>query len=309
MQAQRFYLFDTVNTISAPVLDDAVMADVKTACLRYEHLFNRFDDTSELSRINRSHGQPVDVDPELATLIATALAYCEASDGLFDITMGAVTQLWDIKHHIVPDDDDIKRALTHVGWQQVHVNGTRVQLDDPEGAIELGGIAKGYIADRIVDILKAHCIEHAIVNLGGNVVVLGGRPDGTPWKVGLRNPSPTNGIFDEHAFATVDIANGSVVTSGIYERTFEHNGMRYHHILDPRTGHPSMSDLVSATVISPTSIDGDGYSTALVIMGADAAFKWAAEHPQLELILVNTSGTVLCTPNLTEKYPVTLVDR
>lgn len=309
MQTQRFLLFDTINTVSAPVLDDETMAAVKAACLRYEQLFNRFDEDSGLSRINRAGGKAVDVDPELAGLIQTALAYCEATDGLFDITMGTVSRLWDLKHQVIPDDKAVQDALAHVGWRHVHVQDARVWLDDPETTLDLGGIAKGYIADRVLDILKNHGVEHAIVNLGGNVVVLGGRPDGTPWRVGLRSPVSSNGGLQEQAFAAVSMTDGSAVTSGTYERGFVRDGVRYHHILDPRTGHPSTSDLISATVLSKASIDGDGFSTALVIMGTQAALSFAAEHPDIELVLIDTSGNIVGTPHLMEKYPFALVQQ
>ena len=187
MQTEEFFLFDTVNTVTAPALDADAMAAVKTACLRYEKLFSRFDEQSQLFRINNAHGAPVDVDPELAQFIETSLAYCEASGGLFDVTMGSVTRLWNFKNGTIPAKGDVRAALAHVNWRGVHVNGSTVQLDDPEACLELGGIAKGYIADGVLDVLARHGVEHAIVNLGGNVAVMGGRPDGR-WACASRSP-------------------------------------------------------------------------------------------------------------------------
>ena len=184
MQTEEFFLFDTVNTITAPTLDPNTRTAVKDACLRYEKLFSRFDGQSQLFRINNAHGAPVDVDSELAQFIKTSLAYCEASNGLFDITMGSVTRLWNFKNGTIPAKDDVHAALEHVNWQGVRVTDSTVQLDDPDACLELGGIAKGYIADGVLDVLAHHGVEHAIVNLGGNVAVMGGRPDGTPWQVG-----------------------------------------------------------------------------------------------------------------------------
>ena len=194
MQTEEFFLFDTVNTITAPALDPDTMTAVKNACLRYEKLFSRFDEQSQLFRINNAHGAPVDVDSELAQFIETSLAYCEASNGLFDITMGSVTRLWNFKNGTIPAKDDVHAALEHVNWRGVHVTDSTVQLDDPDACLELGGIAKGYIADGVLDVLARHGVEHAIVNLGGNVAVMGGRPDGTPWQVGLRQPIASHGI-------------------------------------------------------------------------------------------------------------------
>jgi thiamine biosynthesis lipoprotein len=308
MDTREFFLFDTVNTVAAPVLSDETMAAVESACLRYEKLFSRFDEGGELYRVNHARGREVEVDPELACFIARALDYCAASDGLFDITMGAVTRLWDFKHGTVPAEDDVRAALSHVDWRGVHVGEASVRLDDPEAVLELGGIAKGYIADGVLDVLANRGVDHAIVNLGGNVAVRGGRPDGTPWQVGLRQPLASHDMSILQSFAVVGVTNGSVVTSGVYERAFERDGRSYHHILDPRTGFPARTDVVSATVISPTSLDGDGYSTTLVLMGVDRALEFALARPDLDIVLVDDHGQVLATPGVGERIPFRLVD-
>lgn len=306
METREFFLFDTVNTVTAHVLTDETMAAVTKACKRYEKLFSRFDEEGELYRVNHAQGRAVEVDPELASFIGTALGYCAASEGLFDITMGAVTRLWDFKHEHVPDDADVKAALSHVDWRGVHVGEASVQLDDPEAVLELGGIAKGYIADGVLDVLADCGVDHAIVNLGGNVAVRGGRPDGTPWQVGLRQPLASRDMPIMQSFAVVGMTSGSVVTSGVYERAFTCGGRTYHHILDPRTGFPAKTDVVSATVISDTSLDGDGYSTTLILMGVDRALAFALDHPELEVVLVDHRGQVLATPGVGERIPFRL---
>ncbi len=286
MQTEEFFLFDTVNTITAPALDPDTMAAVKNACLRYEKLFSRFDEQSQLFRINNAHGAPVDVDSELAQFIETSLAYCEASNGLFDITMGSVTRLWNFKNGTIPAKDDVHAALEHVNWRGVHVTDSTVQLDDPDACLELGGIA----------------------NLGGNVAVMGGRPDGTPWQVGLRQPIASHGIPVTATFAAVGVASGSVVTSGVYERAFTSDGKAYHHIIDPRTGFPAESDVVSATVVSHTSLEGDGYSTSLILMGVEGALQFAAQHPEIDIVLVDTQGRVFATPGIGNRVPFRLLN-
>ena len=308
MQTEEFFLFDTVNTVTAPALDADAMAAVKAACLRYEKLFSRFDEQSQLFRINNAHGAPVDVDPELAQFIETSLDYCEASGGLFDITMGSVTRLWNFKNGTIPAEGDVRAALAHVNWRGVHVTGSTVQLADPEACLELGGIAKGYIADGVLDALARHGVEHAIVNLGGNVAVMGGRPDGTPWQVGLRQPIASHGIPVTAMFAAVGLASGSVVTSGVYERAFTSDGKAYHHIIDPRTGFPAESDVVSATVVSRTSLEGDGYSTSLILMGAEGALQFAAQHPEIDIVLVDAQGRVFATPGIGDRVPFRLLN-
>lgn len=308
MQTEEFFLFDTVNTITAPILDTSTMAAVKDACLRYEKLFSRFDEQSQLYRINNAHGAPVNVDPELARFIETALSYCEASGDLFDITMGSVTRLWNFKNGTIPNERDARAALAHVDWRNVHVTGSTVQLADPEACLELGGIAKGYIADGVLEILANHGVKHAIVNLGGNVAVMGGRPDGTPWQVGLRQPIASHGTPVTASFAVVGLMSGSVVTSGVYERAFTSNGKAYHHIIDPRTGFPAESDVISATVISRTSLEGDGYSTSLILMGVEGALQFAEQHPEIDIVLVDVRGRVFATHGIGDRVPFRLLN-
>ena len=307
MQTEEFFLFDTVNTVTAPALDSSTMAAVKAACLRYEKLFSRFDEQSQLFRINNAHGAPVDVDPELARFIETALSYCEASGDLFDITMGSVTRLWNFKNGTIPNERDARAALTHVDWRNVHVTGCTVQLTDPEACLELGGIAKGYIADGVLEILANHGVKHAIVNLGGNVAVMGGRPDGAPWQVGLRQPIASHGTPVTASFAAVGLMSGSAVTSGVYERAFTSSGKAYHHIIDPRTGFPAESDVVSATVISRTSLEGDGYSTSLILMGVEGALQFAEQHPEIDIVLVDVRGRVFVTPGIGDRVAFRLL--
>lgn len=307
MQSLDFSLFNTLNTIRASTTDEDLLTDVKRRCRKWERLFSRFDPESELYRINDAKGKPVNVDPELASFIESALGYCAEVDGLFDITMGAVTRLWDFGNKVIPDKGTVSEALEHVDYRKVHVDGTTVCLEDPEAVLELGGIAKGYIADGIINILKEHGVEHSLVNLGGNVAVSGGREDGEPFGVGIRQPAPSMEAGIESVFAAVRLTDGSVVTSGIYERMFVQDGRLYHHILDRRTGFPAKTDVVSATIVSSRSLDGDGYSTALVLMGADAALQFAMDHPGLEVIIVTNEGEVLATPGIGTTYPFQMI--
>jgi thiamine biosynthesis lipoprotein len=163
-----------------------------------------------------------------------------------------------------------------------------VTLADPLARIDLGGIAKGYVSDVVLDELAAAGVESAYVNLGGNVKVVGSKPDGSPWRVGVRDPEAS--ADQETSVARVELTGGSVVTSGLYERQFEQDGRRYWHILDPRTGYPVESDLVSASIVSERSIDGDGYTKPLFMMGAERALAWAGEHPELRVLLIDQAG-------------------
>lgn len=308
MVSREFFRFNTTNTISAET-DDASIIDRAVAwCDRCELLLSRVDPASELFRLNHARGVPTDVDPGLATFIDTALAYCRATDGLFDITMGSATQLWDFKRQTIPNPDDLAAALRHVDYRNVAVTGSTVTLHDPLACVDLGGIAKGHIADGILALLRESGVERALVNLGGNVAVMGGKPDETPWRVGIRKPFPSSALPMLDSFACVSVRDGSVVTSGIYERAFERDGTLYHHILDPRTGFPAQTDLLSATVVSRASLDADGFTTALVIMGADRALAFAESHPSLEAVLVTNEGDVLATSGIGSDIPFELLE-
>lgn len=308
MVSRDFFRFNTTNTISAETDDEAILDEAMTWCDRCEFLFSRVDPASELFRLNHAEGRPTNVDPELARLVSTALSYCERVDGRFDVTMGSVTQLWDFKQQVVPERESITAALEHVDYRRVAVEGATVTLRDPLACVDLGGIAKGYIADGILTLLRERGVEHALVNLGGNVAVMGGKPDGTSWRVGIRKPLPSSALPLLDSFATVAVRDGSVVTSGIYERAFEQNNTLYHHILDPRTGFPVQTDLLSATIISQTSLDADGFTTALIIMGADQALAFAEEDPTLEAVFVTKEGDVLATSGIGNEIPFELLE-
>jgi thiamine biosynthesis lipoprotein len=308
LYSQTFSAFNTINTISIDDGGGAPLHGIIDLCSHFEQLFSHTLPGSDLVRINESAGKLVQVDPELARFIETALAYCRDTDGMFDITMGSVVRLWDFAKRKVPSKDTVQRALPHVDYRRVFVEGDRVRLDDPDACIVLGGIAKGYIADGICAELAGSGVKHAMVNLGGNVVVMGGKPDGNAWNIGLRMPEPSARHQTERIFAAVSMHDGSVVTSGIYERAFAKDGRMYHHILDPRTGQPADTDLSGATIVSEKSIDGDGYSTALVIMGAQRATAFVESKPGLEAVFTLKNGTVTSTSGIGSRVPFRMAE-
>ena len=263
MVSRNFFRFNTTNIISAETDNEDILDEAVEWCDRYELLFSRVDPASELFRLNSAEGRPTAVDAELAAFIETALSYCREVDGLFDVTMGSATQLWNFKDCMIPARDDVAAALRHVDYRGVIVNDAVGTLRDPLACVDLG--ERG--------------VEHALVNLGGNVAVMGGKPDGAPWRVGVRRPLPSSSMPLLDSFAVLALRDGSAVTSGIYERAFEQDGKLYHHILDPRTGFPAETDLLSATVVAQSSLDADGYTTALIMMGADRALAFAEQHP------------------------------
>lgn len=272
------FAFDTYCSFTVYGDPDA-LALLSEECARYDALLNAYDETSDIARINSAAGAPVEVDPDTADVISQALAYCEQADGLFDISIGAVSYLWDFDEGIRPSDDEIAAALPHVNWRGVHVDTERatVQLDDPEAKLDLGGIAKGYVADRLVELLRTQTdATAAMISLGGNIALFGTKPDGSPWAIGVRDPNDPGGNTIVGT-ARLD-GEGSVVTSGLYERTFELDGVTYWHILDPRTGMPVASDTVSDTVVCPSSTTADALSTTLFVAGSARGREIADAH-------------------------------
>ena len=252
--------------------DEGAVAELGRLCSRYDSLFDLYDESSDVARINAAGGAPVEVDPDTAELIQAGIDWSSRSNGRFDITIGAVSTLWDFTEGIRPTDDAITAALPHVNWENVRVNGTEVTLDDPEAKLDLGGIAKGFIADKLVEALRARGTQSALLSLGGNIVTLGSKPDGSAWNVGVRDPNEPGGTSTA-VVTTVAVRDCSVVTSGLYESTFEIDGKRYWHILDPRTGYPVETDVASVTVISPTSTAGDALSTTLFVAGTQEGLE------------------------------------
>ncbi len=301
MEAFEFPLYDTCNLIQSDLAADTLASSLELA-RRYELLFSRTNPASELFQVNAHAGSTISVSRQLAELVSDALGYCEESGGLFDITMGTAVRLWDFKAKTLPDKRLLADAVGHVGYETISCTPASIRIGDPDASIDLGGIAKGWIADGILDWLEQAGGRHNLVNLGGNVAVRGGKENGSPWRIGLRQPAPSSETPSQSSFAVIEIDSGSVVTSGIYERAFECNGSVYHHILDPSTGMPARTDVVSASVVSKRSLDGDGYSTALILMGADRALQFAEAHPRIEAVLVTDEGDVLATSGIGRDY-------
>ena len=293
-------------------LDDALEA-CRERCLFFERHLSRTRGDSDIARAHAAAPGPVDVARETAELVRLALGYCERSAGLFDITMGTVTALWDFHRGIVPSRLALARALPHVGYGKVCV-GERLgpegvpacptlAIDDPETVVDLGGVAKGYIADDLARLLESHGVHRFALNLGGNVLVRGGRPGSglgrEPWRVGIADPFG----FDRPC-AVVSMTDGSAVTSGTRERRFSRGGRVYHHILSPVDGMPARTDAASATIVAPRSLDGDGYSTTVLMLGVERGLAFAEGLPGIEAVLVDETGAVRWTSGLDGRIAV-----
>mgnify|MGYP002544704451 CR=1 FL=1 len=263
-------------------------------CRCYERLFSRTIAGSDISRVNAAKGAWVEVDERTVELVEAALAYCAASHGVFDITIGTASRLWDLKRGVIPDKHALDEAMQHVDWHGVHVERgddmAHVRLDDPAAMIDLGGIAKGWIADALDAMLTRNGIPGYVIDLGGNILVRGDKPDGSLWTVGL--PDPAHGR--EKPSATIKLAGGSVVTSGIYERACMRDGVMYHHVLDPKTGMPIEVEYPAVSVVCERSIDAEGFSTTLLALGLDKGRGLTAEHPEiLQAYFITWDGEVV----------------
>lgn len=278
-------MFDTMISIQIWGTDDAqLLSRCVDMCEEYENLFSRTIDTSEISQINAAKGQPVEVSDETLEVLQKGIYYSELSGGKFDITIAPLSILWDFKNNTgtLPAFDAIEEAKSHVNYKNIQIQGNTVTLSDPDTMLDLGGIAKGYIADKLKEYLISEGIEHGIISLGGNVLTIGTRLDGTDFRVGIQKP------FDKQntSITSVNIQGQSVVSSGIYERYFEVDGILYHHILNPETGFPIENHLLGVTIISEKSVDGDALSTTCFMLGLEEGMKLIEEIEGVEAVFI-----------------------
>jgi len=268
------FFFDTIITISIENENSSSSAFLNqcfTMCKQIEDTFSRTKEGSELYNINHRKDNTVTVSDEMAYLISEGLKYYEVSDGVFDITIAPVLELWDFKSDdaVVPDEKSLAAAVAKVGASKIHLKGNQLTFDDSDTQIDFGALAKGYTADRLKEYLKRQNVTSGIINLGGNVLTIGKKPNGDLWNVGVQKP------FDARnsVITTIPVDGKSVVSAGIYERYFEQDGFRYHHIIDPTTGYPVQNNLWQVTIISDESLVGDALSTICILLGYDQADK------------------------------------
>ena len=268
------FYFDTVVTVTLYGGSQELLDRIWEACERYENLLSKTIEGSYVDRINRAGGQSVTVDPETWEILRRAKEISAMTEGAFSVTIAPLTAMWDFTGGTerMPTDEERLAALPLVDDRKI-VLGDGCTVILPAGMqIDLGGIAKGYIADQVAEMVRGE-VSGAVLSFGGNVYVVGHKPDGSVFRVGVQDPDAQTGAI-LGVLATTD---RSVVTSGIYERQFVKDGVTYHHILDPETGLPSQSDLASATVISESSMTADALATALIVLGREKAMALLEE--------------------------------
>ena len=327
---QSFY-FDTICEITIFDLDpayfddltednfedtsNALITDAFKLMSEYEKTLSRTVDGSDIDRINKASGEATAVNEETLQVISKGIGFGDLSGGVFDITVGKASALWDFHESLeeggteVPSAEALKEASGHIDYKAISMDeasGT-VRLDDPEMMLDLGGIAKGYIADRVSEYLRGLGVTSGIVNLGGNIEVIGGKAgslgasleDQSDFSLGIRDPlDETGGLLGIYPGRDV-----TIVTSGTYERFIEVDGVKYHHILDPETGWPVDTDVLQVSVIAGAghSADCDGLSTVCLALGSDKGtelIKGLAESGEfgpLEAIFVTTDGEIIYT--------------
>ena len=269
---------------------DAVMAEMR----RIDASMSTYKPDSEVSRVNaRAADGPVKVSKGLFNLLSTALEYSRITDGAFDITYASIGFMYDFRARQRPNEQQITSALPAVNYRHLLLErATRsVRFSQAGVRIDLGGIAKGYAVDRGIAILQHRGIKHALVSAGGDSRIIGDR-FGKPWIVGIRHPDRKDEVI-----ARLPLVDTAISTSGDYERYFDEDGVRYHHIIDPRTGH-SASAVRSATILAPTATRTDGLSKTAFVLGAEAALKIYARMADVEAILVTPDGKVLYSQGL-----------
>ncbi len=272
---------------------------------KHEKLLSKTVSGSDVDRINQSGGTWTDVSEETIAVINMANEISEKSGGVFDVTIGAVNDLWDFKgeNPKAPDSAVIAKALPSVDYRRIKVEEGGVLLENPSAQLDLGGVAKGYIADRAAEFLEEERgVDRAVINLGGNVVVLGEKDEKTPWVIGIERPFTDR----TEIIGTIEVSDATVVTSGIYERNFEENGVLYHHILDPKTGYPVETDLEAVTITAKKGQSGfcDAVSTACLLLGKERALQFIEqiqrEYPDigLEAALIDKNDDIVQTKGM-----------
>ena len=285
--------FNTEISVTASC-DADVLDKVADMCGYYERLFSKTLPDSDVWNINHAEGRAVPISSHTQKLIAMALKMYGETGGCYNIALGSAIKLWKFNtaEARLPDEGAIAEALSNADCGKIKLSGDRVTV--PEGMeLDLGSMAKGYIADEIGRYLRSVGVLSALINLGGNVLTVGRRPDGQKWKVGLQYPDTDRSRRGDY-WAVMQSADNSIVTSGSYERGFRENGRWYHHILDPRTGFPCDNGVLSVTLCSNTSFIAEALSTPLFLLGPEKGLCLAEKYDSSAAFFMS-DGSVLCT--------------
>ncbi|MDY2586139.1 FAD:protein FMN transferase [Winogradskyella aquimaris] len=264
---------------------------------RIENLISSWDENSQTSKINRNSGiKPVEVDLELFQFIERSIAISQLTDGAFDISYASMDKIWKFDGSMkeMPTKDQIKASIDKVGFKNIILDKSKntVFLKLKGMKIGFGAIGKGYAADKAKELLISKGVTAGIINASGDMNTWGKQPNGKEWKVAITNPLNKN-----KAFALLPINNSAVVTSGDYEKFVNFNGVRYSHIIDPRTGYPA-NGIISVTVFAPKAELADALATSVFVMGKDTGLDRINQLPNIECIIIDDKGNIIKSKNI-----------
>lgn len=292
-----FYFNTIINITLYNTNNSKLIDDCFDIAHKYENMFSNTIPESDISKINDNAGiKSVKVNPETIELLNSAIKYCELSNGKFDITIGKLSELWNISKisqsikndenitddSVIPKESDILALVNHINFHNIIIDSNSVYLSDSDAKIDLGGIAKGFVADKMKEYLLENGINSAIINLGGNVLTIGSNSNGNSFNVGIQKPFNKSGEI----ITKIPVISKSVVTSGIYERYYKVDDVIYHHLLDSKTGYPINNNLLSVTIISDSSTEGDALSTICFSLGLDEGMNLINQTDNIEAIFI-----------------------
>ncbi len=289
------------KTDSGKRLDDDYLKASAEECAEIvselEDTLSRHSSMSDLSILNSAINYIADPDETLLELISVAETYRKLTGGAYDASIGNITALWDFENGgYIPADHEIADALYNSGIDKLKINEKVITKLDPDVKLDFSGIAKGYTAQNLLEYLNTTEIEYGIVSIGGDIGVFGRKPENEKYKIGIKSPENDSEILG-HLY----ISSGFVSVASKSEKSFEANGVTYHHILDPKTGKPADSGIAAATVIAPSGTSADALATAILVMGSEEALKLYESENWFEAILVTDEGEIITTPGLTEE--------
>lgn len=271
-----------------------------------ENLVSINKEGTEIVQLNKNAGiKGVKLSDFSYNLIKSALEYSKLSDGGYDVSIGPLVKLWSIglPEAKVPRDDEIEEAIKNIDYTKVNIDDSNneVFLSEKGMMIDLGSIAKGYVADDIVNILKENEVERAIIDLGGNIYAMGTKNKSDNWKIGIQNPSEDRGQI----VGTIEVADKSVVTTGTYERFIEEDKVRYHHVLNPKTGYPYETNIAGVTIVADRSVDADALSTLVFTKGLDEGLQLVEKLESVDAIFIMNDNSVYVTEGLKGNFKLT----
>lgn len=298
-QTYRFIALNTTCSITVYSNKRVDLKPIETIVKDFENKISFHLSESKVTEINSLAGEKhIEVDRELIQLIEKSIYFSELSNGYFDPTIGSLSKLWSIgRENYLPTKQEIEEVLKYIDYKKINIESDGIRLEEKGVEIDLGGIAKGYIADIVKQYFKEIGVESGIINLGGNISLVGNKKGKNPWKVGIQNPKGVRG----EELGVLSLADKNIISSGSYERFFKKDGVIYHHILNPFTGYPKDGDIIASTIVSEKGVDGDALSTITFGSAIEDVVKLQKDI-YFEGIFVTKNYDVYITKELKNKF-------